>query len=99
LASYQGELFTSVAEGRANIGKPDFEGGRGLWQRRFWEHTVQDEDDLRRHLEYLYFNPVKHGLVANVTDWPHSTFHAYVSRGVYPPDWGGRGDFDGGFGE
>jgi putative transposase len=74
-------------------------GERGLWQRRFWEHTIQDEDDLRRHLDYLHFNPVKHGLVANVDDWQHSTFHAYVSRGVYPPNWGGSGDFGGGFGE
>ncbi|MHC1697950.1 MAG: transposase [Geobacteraceae bacterium] len=74
-------------------------GERGLWQWRFWKNTVQDEDDLRRHLDYLHYNPVKHGLVANVADWPHSTFHNHVSRGLYLPDWGGRGDSDGGFGE
>jgi len=66
-------------------------GERGVWQRRFWEHTVRDEEDLQRHLDYVHFNPVKHGLVSRVSDWPHSTFH--VRRGIYTPDWGGRRDF------
>nr|WP_288454134.1 transposase [uncultured Pseudomonas sp.] len=63
-------------------------GERGVWQRRFWEHAIRDEDDWRRHMDYIHHNPVKHGLVARVSDWPHSSFHAYVQRGVYPPDWG-----------
>ena len=60
-----------------------------LWQKRFWEHTIRDEKDLQHHLDYVHFNPVKHGLVSRVSDWPHSTFHEYVQRGIYPPDWGG----------
>jgi putative transposase len=71
-------------------------GERGIWQRRFWEHTIQDEDDLRHHLDYVHWNPAKHGLVARVADWPHSTFHAYVQKGIYPLAWGGvnsEGDF------
>ena len=67
-------------------------GERGIWQRRFWEHTVRDEDDLQLHLDYVHFNPVKHGLVSRVLDWPHSTFHEYVRRGAYQSDWGGGGD-------
>ena len=61
---------------------------RGVWQRRFWEHTVRDGDDLIRCMDYLHFNPVKHGLAANVRDWSWSSFHRYVESGDYPPDWG-----------
>jgi putative transposase len=64
-------------------------GERGVWQRRFWEHTIRDEDDLQSHLDYIHYNPVKHGLVQKVSDWPHSTFHHYVQRGIYMADWGG----------
>lgn len=60
-----------------------------LWQRRFWEHLIRDETDLSRHLDYIHYNPVKHGYVANVVDWPYSTFHCYVKEGMYPEDWGG----------
>jgi putative transposase len=62
---------------------------RGIWQRRYWEHTVRDASDLEHHADYVHFNPVKHGLVARVRDWPYSTFHQYVKSGLYPPDWGG----------
>jgi len=60
-----------------------------IWQRRFWEHMIRDEDDFRRHIDYLHFNPVKHGLVKRVRDWPYSTFHRFVKKGFYPPGWGG----------
>ena len=71
-----------------------------LWQRRFWEHTIRDDGDFERHVNYVHFNPVKHGLVSRVCDWPHSTFHEYVRRGAYPPDWGGCDDlFEKDFGE
>ena len=66
---------------------------RGLWQRRYWEHAIRDESDLARHVDYIHFNPVKHGLVSRVCDWPHSSFHHYVARGELPSDWGG--DFSG----
>ncbi len=60
-----------------------------LWQRRFWEHRIRDEDDYCRHMDYLHFNPVKHGLVERVGDWPWSSFHRLVKEGVYPADLGG----------
>jgi putative transposase len=59
-----------------------------IWQRRFWEHTIQDEDDLNRHRDYIHYNPVKHGLVQSVSAWQWSSFHRYVRMGHYDPDWG-----------
>ena len=59
----------------------------GLWQRRFWEHQIRDERDLLRHVEYIHWNPVKHGYVARVRDWPYSSFPRYVKQGLYPLDW------------
>ena len=67
-------------------------GERGVWQRRFWEHLIRDEDDYRAHIDYVHINPVKHGLVKRVIDWPYSTFHRLVAQGVYPVDWGGSAD-------
>lgn len=64
-------------------------GERGIWQRRFWEHLIRDEADYAAHMNYVHINPVKHGLVNKVADWPHSTFHGLVEQGVYPADWGG----------
>jgi len=72
---------------------------KGVWQRRFWEHRIRDEEDLARHVDYIHFNPVKHGLVSQVGDWPYSSFHRYVARGLLSADWGGRGGDDGEFGE
>jgi putative transposase len=75
-------------------------GERALWQRRFWEHTIRGESDFERHVDYIHFNPVKHALVTRVRDWPYSSFHDYVRRGVLPPDWGGDlGEDRGRFGE
>ena len=62
---------------------------KGLWQRRYWEHVIRNEADLQRHIDYIHFNPVKHGLVSRVIDWPHSSFHQYVEREQLPADWGG----------
>ncbi len=62
---------------------------RGIWQRRFWEHTIRDERDYAAHMDYIHFNPVKHGLVDDVALWPHSSFHRCVAMGFYPPQWGG----------
>ena len=64
-------------------------GERGIWQRRYWEHLIRDEDDLRAHMDYVHINPLRHGLVSRVADWPHSTFHRLVAAGVYPADWAG----------
>jgi len=65
-------------------------GERGIWQRRFWEHRIRDEIDFARHVDYIHFNPVKHKLVAEVKDWPWSSFHKYVHRGILPECWAGR---------
>jgi putative transposase len=62
-------------------------GERGLWQRRFWEHAIRDDGDYAAHVDYCHINPLKHGYVKRVADWPYSTFHRYVERGVYPLDW------------
>jgi len=67
-------------------------GERGIWQRRYWEHSIRDEQDFVAHMNYVHFNPVKHGLVARVCDWPYSTFHRLVQAGVYPLDWSCESD-------
>ena len=73
---------------------------KGIWQRRYWEHAIRDEADLERHVDYVHFNPVKHGYVSRVIDWPHSSFHRYVEKGTFPADWGGEmKDIKGSFGE
>jgi putative transposase len=73
---------------------------KGIWQRRYWEHTIRGDADPGRHIDYIHFNPVKHGFVSRVCDWPHSSFHQYVKRGDLPFDWGGDiRDLPGAFGE
>ena len=62
-------------------------GERGIWQRRFWEHAIRDDTDLARHVDYIHFNPVRHGHAVCAADWPYSSFHRYVRDGAYPPDW------------
>src|SRR5215218_9161580 len=57
-------------------------------QRRYWEHAIRGDADLERHVDYIHFNPVKHGHVARVVDWRHSSFHRYVERGPLEADWG-----------
>ena len=65
------------------------EGRRGVWQPRFWEHTIRDEEDLERCVDYIHWNPRKHGLVRRVRDWEWSSFHRFVALGQYSIDWGG----------
>jgi putative transposase len=60
-----------------------------VWQRRFWEHRIRDAEDFKRHIDYIHYNPVKHGHVTRVRDWEYSTFHRYVKRGIYTTSWGG----------
>ncbi|MFN0195473.1 MAG: REP-associated tyrosine transposase [Planctomycetaceae bacterium] len=59
-----------------------------IWQRRFFEHTCRDDSDLKRCVDYVHINPLKHGLVERVADWPWSSFHRYVQSGEYLMDWG-----------
>ncbi len=63
-------------------------GERGIWQRRFWEHTIQDEADFRHHVDYIHYNLVKHGYVTRPADWPNSSIHRYIRNGQLPADWG-----------
>jgi putative transposase len=73
---------------------------KGIWQRRYWEHAIRDDADLERHVDYIHFNPVKHGHTTRVADWPHSSFHRFVERGLLAADWGGDvKDIAGSFGE
>ena len=62
-------------------------GERGIWQRRFWEHTIRDDKDYATHMDYVHFNPVRHGLVPAPAGWPYSSFHRAVAAGLYPADW------------
>jgi len=80
---------------RSRAGKRE----RGVWQRRFWEHLIRDDRDLERHLDYVHYNPVKHGHVQRAADWPFSSFHRYARQGLLPVDWGCGGAFDGEYGE
>ncbi|KRA51256.1 transposase [Pseudoxanthomonas sp. Root65] len=73
-------------------------GERGIWQRRYWEHLIRDDVDFARHVDYIHWNPVKHGRAARVVDWPYSTFHRFVRDGVLAEGWGWDGD-EAGFGE
>ena len=62
-------------------------GERGIWQRRYWEHLIRNEEDYQAHMDYVHINPVKHGLVKLVADWEYSTFHRLVKAGIYPHNW------------
>ncbi|EGF30227.1 Transposase [Oxalobacteraceae bacterium IMCC9480] len=60
-----------------------------VWQRRFLEHAIRDEDDFAKHIDYIHHNPVKHGLVDSAAAWPYSTIHRHIKNRLYPPDWSG----------
>ena len=61
--------------------------GRALWQRRYWEHTIRDATDFASHVDYIHYNPVRHGYTARAVDWPYSSLHRYIRAGVLPADW------------
>ena len=69
-------------------------GSPSPWQPRFWEHTIRDAIDLQRHIDYVHINPMKHGLVSRLCDWPHSSFHRYVRDGLLSADWAGTVEGD-----
>ena len=62
-------------------------GERGIWQRRYWEHCIRDEQDYQHHVDYIHINPVKHGLVNRASDWQYSSIHQYIKRGIYLENW------------
>ena len=63
-------------------------GERGIWQRRYWEHLIRDEDDYQKHVDYIHYNPVKHHYVKSPIDWPYSTIHHHIVQGYLNSDWG-----------
>lgn len=69
-------------------------GERGVWQRRYWEHTIRNEADYAAYVNYVHINPLKHGLVKCVADWPYSSFHRLVEAGVYVENWAGDGSVE-----
>ncbi len=91
-------LFTQAVIARGATFKSRDGGGHSLWQRRYWEHTIRDADDFTRHVDYIHYNPAKHGHVANPVDWPYSSLHRFIRRVILPPAWGASSDA-GGFGE
>jgi putative transposase len=92
--------FSRGIEARSRSQSQTSKREKGIWQRRYWEHAIRNEADLERHVDYIHFNPVKHGHVTRVADWPHSSFHRFVERGLLAVDWGGdMKDIAGSFGE
>ncbi|MCF6305515.1 MAG: transposase [Rhodobacteraceae bacterium] len=80
--------FTQSIDFRPSLSKSlASKGEKGIWQRRFWEHCIRDDQDYSVHLEYCWGNPIKHGLVEKAKDWPYSSFHRDVKRGIVPKDW------------
>jgi hypothetical protein len=93
MASDKDSLFEKPSKGRKKISRPAKT--RRAWNLAtplFWkhwgEHYIRDENDYQRHLDYLHYNPVKHEYVKRVVDWPYSSFHRWVKKGVYPREWG-----------
>ena len=78
--------------------KKNERGGYKLWQKRFWEHRIRDENDLHQHIDYIHFNPVKHGLVSQPNQWPYSSLHRFIQQGLVDKNWGGHVQ-EGAFGE
>lgn len=74
-------------------------GEADVWQPRFWEHSIRNEDDYARHVDYIHLNPVKHGHVSRAVDWRFSSIHRYVRQGILPPDWAAEPGGEAGFGE
>ena len=89
----KGHFSRSIAQGERVSKSRRKRRERGLWQRRFWDHMIRNERDLNTHIEYIHWNPIKHGWVTRVIDWPYSSFHQFVKQGIYPANWGHQGEF------
>jgi putative transposase len=95
-SGFSRRLVGRILRSKSQIAKRE----KGIWQRRYWEHAIRNDADLERHVDYIHFNPVKHGYVSRACDWPHSSFHRFVERGILPSDWGGDlSNIPGTFGE
>jgi putative transposase len=85
----KGAFTKSLPSGEARSIVMVRRGERGIWQLRYWEHTIRDARDYAVHMDYVHFNPVKHGYVAHPGDWPYSSFRRCVEAGLYPIGWSG----------
>ncbi|MBV9565784.1 MAG: transposase [Bradyrhizobium sp.] len=95
----KGHFSSALIKSGANLKRAP-NGDLALWQRRFWEYTITDEQDFAQHVDYIHFNPVKHGFVQRVCQWPYSSFGRFVREGLLPEDWAGDlGELRGSFGE
>lgn len=83
----KGAFSRGITSGEPRSASRKLRGERGVWQRRFWEHTIRDEQDYANHVAYIHINPVKHGYVARAMDWPHSSIHQHIRRGLCDPAW------------
>ncbi len=81
------KFSTGLPDGNVNASKTK-KREKGIWQRRYWEHWIRDENDLKRHVDYIHYNPVKHGLVTSPDNWEYSSFQRYVKKGLYRKNWG-----------
>jgi len=81
-------LFSSGLASRPTTASQTNKREKGIWQRRYWEHAIRDMEDWRRHMDYIHYNPVKHGYADAPRDWPQSSFGHWVERGLYDSDWG-----------
>jgi putative transposase len=83
--------FSRQLPKRESINKSrKLKGERGIWQRRYWEHHIKDDNDFEKHVNYIHYNPVKHGYVASPVDWQYSTIHHYISKGIINESLGGK---------
>jgi putative transposase len=89
MESHQDPLRSGNPSNRTTVESSDCEGEKSVWQRRFWEHAIRSDEDYARHIDYVHWNPVKHGLVRRVADWPCSSFHPYVDLGILLSNWAG----------
>ena len=78
-----------IGPGEERNASRQMQGEAAIWQRRFWEHFINDEDDLENHLDYIHYNPVKHEYVSRPMDWQWSSFGRFVKMGIYAPEWEG----------
>jgi putative transposase len=92
-------MFTRGCIKKGIIMRRNAKGEYDLWRRRYWEHTIRNDIDYERHVNYIHYNPVKHGLVKNVSDWPYSSFHHYVRSGILNSNWTSEPDSEDSFGE
>lgn len=94
-AGFSRHIIKSECRNASRISK----GERGIWQRRYWEHLIRDDDDFERHIDYIHYNPVKHGYVNRAAEWPYSSIHRYIKAGIIASDWGGGSGGEGSYGE